>query len=177
MEITRVSIDAWRTLSKYHYLSHTVAGNSKFYGAFINDDLVAVVAIHKFPHPTVKDIAKVGRVVVSPKWQGYGIGHKMLEFVVENYYQDMRVRITTTLPIMHQYLAKSGKWFLTNQSNGQPPLGKNSQFNVPTRQTYNETWQYIRENQEILLKPRYQKIPKEEQKTNKELLDKLNRTC
>lgn len=135
--------------SRYHYLTHTVSSNSKFYAGFINGEPVAIVSINKFPHHTAKDIYKVGRIVTLPHWQGYGIGNKLLEYVVEHYYKDWRVRATTTLPIMHNYFYKSPKWKLVNQSAAQPKLGKTAQFTKQTRQVYTETYQYIREGQNL----------------------------
>lgn len=147
--------------SRYHYLTHTVSSSSKFYAGFINGEPVAIVAINKFPHHTAKDIYKVGRIVTLPHWQGYGIGNKLVEYVVDNYYKDGRVRITTTLPIMHNYYYKSPKWKLVNQSAAQPKLGKTAQFKTQTRQVYTETYQYIREGQNLDAKITRAKIPAE----------------
>lgn len=147
--------------SRYHYLTHTVSSSSKFYAGFINGEPVAIVAINKFPHHTAKDIYKIGRIVTLPHWQGYGIGNKLVEYVVENYYKEGRVRITTTLPIMHNYYYKSPKWKLVNQSAAQPKLGKSAQFKTQTRQVYTETYQYIREGQNLDTKITRAKIPAE----------------
>ena len=161
MEIRSVSKDLWGMFSRYHYLTHTVSNSSKFYAGFINGEPVAIVAINKFPHHTAKDIYKVGRIVTLPHWQGYGIGNKLVEHVVDNYYKDGRVRITTTLPIMHNYYYNSPKWKLVNQSSAQPKLDKNAQFKSQTRQVYTETYQYIREGQGLDTKITRRKVPAE----------------
>lgn len=149
MEIRSVSRAMWGMFSRYHYLSQSVSSSSKFYAGFINGEPVAIVAINKFPHPKVKDIYKVGRMVTLPHWQGYGVGIKLLEYVIENFYQDGRVRITTSLPIMHQYFYRNLKWKMSAQTFARPPLGKNAQFKTNPRQNYVETYQYIRQGQDI----------------------------
>lgn len=161
MEIRSVHKSMWGMFSRYHYLTHTVSSSSKFYAGFINGEPVAIVAINKFPHHTAKDIYKIGRIVTLPHWQGYGIGNKLVEYVVENYYKEGRVRITTTLPIMHNYYYNSPKWKLVNQSAAQPKLGKTAQFKSQTRQVYTETYQYIREGQNLDTKITRAKIPAE----------------
>lgn len=145
MEIRSVHRSMWDMFSRYHYLTQSVSSSSKFYAGFIDNEPVAIVAVNKFPHPKVKDIYKIGRIVTLPHWQGYGIGTKLTEWVAENLYADGRIRITTTLPIMHDYYYKSPKWKLTAQMETQPKLGKNAQFKTQTRQVYTETYQFINE--------------------------------
>lgn len=86
---------------------------------------------------------KIDRVVTLPHWQGYGIGMRMAEKIIEDVYMDQDVRITTTLPIMHTYLFNSfPKWRLTFQ--GVPSkLGKSSTRNKQPRTVYMETYQYM----------------------------------
>jgi GNAT superfamily N-acetyltransferase len=68
---------------------------------------VAFAYVVRFPHPTVKDIAKVGRIVVAPDYQGLSIASRFLEFL-GGYYTERRnrMRITTlrhdgALPLPH----------------------------------------------------------------------------
>lgn len=177
MEIRSVSRDMWGMFSRYHYLKSNVASSSKLYAGFINGEPVAIVAINKFPHPTVKDIFKVGRVVTLPHWQGYGIGFKLVEKVIDDLYQEGRIRITTSLPLVQERLFRSSKWKLTAQASEQPKLGKNARFKVSeeseTRQCYTETYQYITESIDPKIKVLYTKIPKEQRKNDSWKLDFL----
>lgn len=111
---------------------------------FINKEPVCFVAINKFPHPTNKNIFKVGRVVTMPHWQGYGIGMRMVEDVVSKYYQDNDVRFTTTLPIIHEYLWKrKSLWGLKFQGvRRSSDAGKNASMSVNPRECYLETYQF-----------------------------------
>ena len=58
-------IARFRGIFAIHYLIF-YSVNSKCYIGFINKEPVAFVGIGKFPHPTNKNIYKVGRVVVTP---------------------------------------------------------------------------------------------------------------
>lgn len=143
MEIRRVSRNLWGIFKQYHYLTSSIASNSECYVGFINEEPVAFVAFAKFPHPTNKNIFKIGRVVVVPHWQGYGIGMKMVEHIAEEYYKTNDVRITTTLPIVHSYLNKSKKWFLKFQGvRNSKQSGKTASISRVVRECYVETYQY-----------------------------------
>lgn len=144
MEIRSVSRDLWGVFKQYHYLTSSIASNSQCYVGFINKEPVAFVAINKFPHPTNKNIFKVGRVVVLPHWQGYGVGMKMVEHIVSNFYQGKDVRFTTTLPIIHNYLWKrKDKWGLKFQGiRSADDAGKNAGMSSSVRECYLETYQF-----------------------------------
>lgn len=136
----------WGVFRQYHYLSESVASNSKFYCAFINNEPVAIVAVNVFPHPVNKNIVKVGRVVTLPHWQGFGIGMKLTEWISENVYNDKDIRITTTLPIVHSYLTKSPKWSLAFQGvRKASDAGKNAKMSATPRECYLETHQFVNE--------------------------------
>ena len=148
-------------------MTSSIASNSKCYVGFINKEPVAFVGIGKFPHPTNKNIYKVGRVVVLPHWQGYNIGMKMVEHIVDKYYQENDVRITTTLPIVHNYLWRSNKWELTFQGiRKSEDAGKSSQMSKTPRECYLETYQF-KNKQCIVNKPSRVRCPIEKIKIDK----------
>lgn len=128
-------------------MTQSLASNSKCYVGFINNEPVAIVAANRFPHPTNKNIVKIGRVVVLPHWQGYGIGMKMVEEIVEKEYSENDVRFSTTLPIMHNYLWSSpDKWRLKFQGTRKASdAGNNAGMSRGVREVYMETYQYVNE--------------------------------
>lgn len=104
---------------------------------------MAFVAFSKFPHPTNKNIFKISRIVVMPHWQSYGIGMKMVEHIAENFYSENDLRLTTTLPIIHEYLWKNSKWALKFQGiRKNSEAGKNAKMANDVRECYLETYQY-----------------------------------
>lgn len=147
MEVHRVSRDLWGIFKHYHYLTSSLATNSSCYVGFIENEPVAFVAMNRFPHPTNTKLVKVGRVVVLPHWQGYGIGMKMVEYLCENHYQGWDVRFTTTLPIVHSYLWKrKDKWGLKFQGiRRAEDAGTKASMSQDVRECYLETYQYKNE--------------------------------
>lgn len=65
--------------------------------------------IGRFPHPQAKDIMVVGRLVVLPEYQGFGIGTKFLDEIARLYKND-RIRITTSLKPFIMSLQKNSNW-------------------------------------------------------------------
>ena len=101
---------------KYHYLNTELSNASHCYFATINGTPVGFIAVIHFPHPKVKNIKKVHRLVVLPDYQGIGIGNRLLEFVGKIYIdKGFKFTITTSTPSLINYFNKSEKWKLTNQ--------------------------------------------------------------
>lgn len=134
----------WGAFSNYHYLTETIPNNGKVYVGFINYEPVACVVMSRFPHPINKDLVKASRVVTLPHWQGFGIGMKMLETIIKFNYQHRDVRITTTLPIIQDYLWRNDKtWFLRYQGKDKKgTAGPNAKFAGDVREVFMETYQF-----------------------------------
>lgn len=60
-------------------------------------------------HPIAKDIMTIGRIVIIPEFQGFGIGMKLMK-VVASMYKGNRIRITTSLKPFMVALNKSKSW-------------------------------------------------------------------
>lgn len=144
MEIRRVSKELWGTFSQYHYLTESIPNNAYLYVGYINYEPVVAVAMSRFPHPVNKNLVKVSRVVTLPHWQGYGLGMRVLEKIIEMEYTHRDVRITTTLPIIHDYLWKNeDKWVLKFQGiRKNSDAGKTASMSSSVREVYMETYQY-----------------------------------
>lgn len=81
--------------------------------ATINGIPVGFIAIKHFPHPCVKNLKKVHRLVVLPDYQGVGIGLSLLEFVGKIYLnQKNRYIITTSAPALMNSLKNRKNWKL-----------------------------------------------------------------
>jgi GNAT superfamily N-acetyltransferase len=101
----------WKVFAKHHYLSHTHNNAANVFVAYINGQLAAFLSVLHFPHPKVKNMKKVHRLVVLPDYQGIGIGIKMLESIGEMYKkQKDRYSIVTSSPSLIHALKKSDKW-------------------------------------------------------------------
>jgi GNAT superfamily N-acetyltransferase len=103
----------WPTFRRYHYLNTSLNAAAHQYVATIDGRPVAFLAVLHFPHPKVKNVKKVHRVVVLPDYQGIGIGGRLLDYVAADYVkQGLRFAITTSTPALIHTFKKSPKWKL-----------------------------------------------------------------
>ena len=104
----------WRMFAKHHYLSHSHNNAAQVYLATINDEIAGFLSVLHFPHPKVKNIKKVHRLVILPDYQGAGFGIKFLEEIGKIYREKKyRYNIVTSSPSLIYALKKSNKWITT----------------------------------------------------------------
>ena len=75
----------------------------------LRDKKVGFCQIARFPHPRAKDIMTIGRMVVVPEFQGFGLGVKFMNEIAK-LYEDDRIRITTSLKPFMMTLNKNKNW-------------------------------------------------------------------
>lgn len=148
MQVKRIDRSQWQRFSRYHYLSHFHITAAKCYGAYIENELVGFCSVMRFPHPKLKNLIKVHRLVVYPDYQGLGIGMRLLEIVADNYIQHNQFGIVTSSPQLIKSLNNSPKWGLVNQGRFTGG-GKNSHINgskrtknTDSRNRYTTSWRY-----------------------------------
>jgi len=84
-------------------------GAGHYYEMTLNNKKVGFMQIARFPHPIAKDIMTIGRVVIVPEFQGFGIGIKFMNRIAE-LYDDNRIRITTSLKPFMMALNNNDNW-------------------------------------------------------------------
>jgi ABC-type polar amino acid transport system ATPase subunit/GNAT superfamily N-acetyltransferase len=105
----------WRMFAKHHYLSHSHNNAAQVYLATINDEIAGFLSVLHLPHPKVKNIKKVHRLVILPDYQGAGFGIKFLEEIGNIYKKEKyRYSIVTSAPSLIYALKKSNKWMCKN---------------------------------------------------------------
>lgn len=75
----------------------------------LNNKKVGFLSIARFPHPMARDIMTIGRLVIVPEFQGFGIGIKFMNEISDLYNND-RVRITTSLKPFIESMSKNKNW-------------------------------------------------------------------
>lgn len=101
----------WKMFSKYHYLSHSHNNAAKVYIATVDDNVCGFCSVLHSPHPKVKNIKRVHRLVVLPDYQGIGIGSLLLNKVGEYVKtKGYRFRITTSSPNLIFSLKNNINW-------------------------------------------------------------------
>jgi len=101
--------------AKHHYLSHSHNNAASVYVALVNDQIAGFLSVLHFPHPKVKNLKKVHRLVILPDYQGAGFGIKFLNEVGKEYKsKDFRFSIVTSAPSLIYALKKSNEWSCKN---------------------------------------------------------------
>jgi ABC-type lipoprotein export system ATPase subunit/GNAT superfamily N-acetyltransferase len=101
----------WKMFAKHHYLSHSHNNAANVFVATVNDEVAGFISILHFPHPKVKNMKKVHRLVILPDYQGAGIGLRLLNEIGNIYkHEQQRFNIMTSAPSLIFALKKSNKW-------------------------------------------------------------------
>lgn len=111
VEITRAKREAWSWFAPHHYLSSELRP-ARCFLATINNAPVAFAGIANFPHPSVRDIQTLTRIVVMPDYQGLGLGthhfaSAMGRICAAN---GFRLRVGSSHPALILHWAKSPLW-------------------------------------------------------------------
>jgi GNAT superfamily N-acetyltransferase len=109
----------------------------------LNNKKVGFLQISRFQHPQAKDIMTIGRIVIVPEFQGFGIGIKFMNEIA-NLYREDRIRITTSLKPFMIALNSNKNWRCV-RSGRVGKTGKNSIITSSKTVSYNRitaTFQY-----------------------------------
>lgn len=101
----------WKMFAKHHYLSHSHNNAANVFIATVNDEIAGFISVLHFPHPKVKNMKKVHRLVILPDYQGAGIGLRLLNEVGKLYkHEQQRFNIMTSAPSLIKALKNSKEW-------------------------------------------------------------------
>lgn len=116
VDIRTANQSEWREFMDFHYLSSDHNNAAHKYIAEINGEAVAWCSVLHFPHPKIKNMKRIHRIVVKPDYQGIGIGQKFLNFISEMYKaKGFRVGIVTSSPSLIYAMCKSSEWVMTRK--------------------------------------------------------------
>jgi len=105
----------WKMFAKHHYLSHSHNNAAQVFLALINDEVAGFLSVLHFPHPKVKNLKKVHRLVILPDYQGAGFGIKFLNEIGKIYkIEKNRFNIVTSSPSLIYSLKKNNLWNCTH---------------------------------------------------------------
>ena len=130
INIRKAEQSEWEIFKEFHYLSHIHNTSATRYIAEIGDEAVAWCSFLHFPHPKVKNIKRVHRIVVKPDYQGIGLGGKFMSVLAEDYKQDnIRIRLVTSSPSFIHGLSRSKNWLMTRKPSRMKPPNMNRAMN------------------------------------------------
>lgn len=101
--------------AKHHYLAHSHNNSARVFIALVNGEIAAFCSVLAFPHPRVKNVYRVHRLVVLPDYQGVGVGLELQRNVADYYVCELgyRLTLTTSNPAMVHGLKKQRNWVCT----------------------------------------------------------------
>lgn len=116
VNVRRASQREWAQFMEFHYLSHDHNNAAHKYIAEINGKAVAWCSVLHFPHPKIKNMKRIHRVVVKPDYQGIGLGGLFIKEVASKYKKDgFRVSLVTSSPSFIHGLKSSRHWIMTRK--------------------------------------------------------------
>ena len=116
VNIRRGSSREWGAFKEFHYLSAKHNNAAHIYVAEINETPVAWCSVLHFPHPKVKGMKRVHRIVVKPDYQGIGVGGRLLREVGDIYLeQGLKFSLVTSTPALIHSLKAHKHWVMTRK--------------------------------------------------------------
>ncbi len=73
VEIRRVSHEAWKLFAPFHYLTADLHKAARCFALYVGGRIASFAGVMHRPHPKVRDIQGVSRLVTLPDWQGLGL--------------------------------------------------------------------------------------------------------
>jgi len=114
--IRKATQQEWREFMDFHYLSHNHNNAAHKYVCEIAGESVAWCSVLHFPHPYVKNMKRIHRIVVKPDYQGIGIGSKFMSEIASKYKsQKLRISLVTSSPAFIHGLQANKNWVMTRK--------------------------------------------------------------
>ena len=114
--IRKANQSEWKQFMDFHYLSHEHNNSSHKYICEIGSEPVAWCSVLHFPHPHVKNMKRIHRIVVKPDYQGIGLGAKFMSEIATKYKKEKnRISLVTSSPAFIHGLKNSKNWIMTRK--------------------------------------------------------------
>lgn len=115
----------WKMFARHHYLSADHSKSAKVFIATVDDQVCAFCSVIHFPHPKVRNMRKIHRIVVLPDYQGMSIGIRMLSEIGKIYLSEgYRLGITTSSPSLVFGLKNKPDWQCKSLGRSAPSKSK-----------------------------------------------------
>ncbi len=116
VDIRKAKASEWSLFKEFHYLSAAHNNAAHKYIAEIDGYPVAWCSVLHFPHPKVKNMKRIHRIVVKPDYQGIGVGGAVMSKICDMYKtNNYRMRLVSSAPSFINGLSKSKNWVMTRK--------------------------------------------------------------
>ena len=114
--IRKAKQSEWQLFKEFHYLSSEHNNAAHKYIAEIDGVPAAWCSVLHFPHPHVKNMKRIHRIVVRPDYQGIGLGVKFMNEIALKYMAlKNRVTLVTSSPSFIKGLQSKKNWVMTRK--------------------------------------------------------------
>lgn len=116
VDISRVHYSAWRLFAPFHYLTASLNTGSVCFVLFCEDQPASFAGVLTRPHPRVKGLKGVSRLVTLPDWQGLGLAMILCD-VLGAAYKALSNQLHTypAHPALIRSFVNSPKWKITRK--------------------------------------------------------------
>lgn len=137
--ISQVNYGYWKEFSRFHYLTKTLHRASRCFALFVDGIPATFAGVLHRPHPRVRDIMGLSRIVTLPDYQGMGLA-MILADALGSLYKAVgkRFHMYPAHPSFIRSYSHSDQWVLirkpgqfipfgersTLRSQGKPPVGR-----------------------------------------------------
>jgi GNAT superfamily N-acetyltransferase len=111
VSISRVEYEKWKLFAPFHYMSEELNHAARCFALYVHNNICSFVGILFRPHPKVRDVVGVSRVVTLPDWQGLGLAMALVDTVGAAYKgKGMRLHQYPNHPAMVRSYIRSKNW-------------------------------------------------------------------
>lgn len=117
VDIRRVRYDAWGLFAPFHYMTSELNKCAKCYMLSVNDQPAAFAGMIPYPHPHVKNIRRLSRLVTLPDFQGIGLAFVLVDAIAAAHQSlGYRMRCYPAHPALVRSYAKSPLWYQVKEA-------------------------------------------------------------
>jgi ABC-type lipoprotein export system ATPase subunit len=128
--IRAVGYEYWKIFAPYHYLTASLNKTARCYVAFVDEQPTAFAGVLHRPHPKVKNIMGLSRLVTLPDWQGLGLAFVLSDALGAAYKViGKRFRTYPAHPALIRSFDRSSKYHLEQR----PGFGSQTGVSVTTQ--------------------------------------------
>jgi len=114
--ICGVPYSTWRMFAPFHYLTAALHKGARCFGLFVGERIASFAGVLHRPHPTVRDIMGISRLVTLPDWQGLGLAMALCDKLGAAYKTaGKRLHMYPAHPSLIRSFDLSKNWLLTKR--------------------------------------------------------------
>jgi ABC-type ATPase involved in cell division/GNAT superfamily N-acetyltransferase len=124
--VSRVPYAAWHLFAPFHYLTAALHRAARCFGLFVEGRPAAFAAVLHRPHPRVRDIMGITRLVTLPDWQGLGLAFALADEIGAAFKGvGKRLHLYPAHPSFIRAADRSPRWALKIKPGKMPPPSGN----------------------------------------------------